>query len=464
MSFHLWLLYVQNNVRKNGHQINVIPVWDNKVTGKGVVVTVVDDGLEHTHPDVVNSYDPQASWDMNGNDPDPFPNEADPINSHGTRCCGQIVMAMNNGVCGVGVAYDARIGAVRMLDGDVTDAIEARSLGLQPQHIDIYTNSWGPNDDGRTMESPGPLAQQALMQGVSSGRGGKGSIFLFANGNGGSADDCNADGYANSLYTIAIGAIAEDGSSPWYTEQCSATVAVTFSSGSAGQRAISTIDLHSGCTSDHTGTSAASPMAAGMIALVLEVNSALGWRDVQYIIVRTAQITAPDDPGWAKNAAGLHINPKFGFGSMDASLMVDLARTWVPVGPHLVFRSSVQSVASSIPFATEGSGALEAKIVVSTTETDVRFLEHVQVTVNIDASRRGSVVLELISPSGTSSTLLSRRPYDDDNTGIHWTFMTVRCWGETALGAWTLRTRFAEPQIGRLEDWQLILYGLATSP
>lgn len=39
-----------------------------------------------------------------------------------------------------------------MLDGEVTDNVEARSLGYNPQHIDIYSASWGPDDDGSTVE------------------------------------------------------------------------------------------------------------------------------------------------------------------------------------------------------------------------------------------------------------------------------------------------------------------------
>jgi len=53
-----------------------------------------------------------------------------------------------------------------MLDGDVTDAVEAQSLSLRPQHIDIYSASWGPDDDGRTVDGPGPLAWHAFQQGV----------------------------------------------------------------------------------------------------------------------------------------------------------------------------------------------------------------------------------------------------------------------------------------------------------
>jgi hypothetical protein len=55
---------------------------------------------------------------------------------------------------------------VRMLDGDVTDAVEARSLSLNPHHIDIYSASWGPDDDGKTVDGPGELATRAFIEGV----------------------------------------------------------------------------------------------------------------------------------------------------------------------------------------------------------------------------------------------------------------------------------------------------------
>ncbi len=58
------------------------------------------------------------------------------------------------------------LSGVRMLDGDVTDAVEARSLSLNPHHIDIYSASWGPDDDGKTVDGPGELATRAFIEGV----------------------------------------------------------------------------------------------------------------------------------------------------------------------------------------------------------------------------------------------------------------------------------------------------------
>ena len=81
------------------------------------------------------------------------------------RCAGEVAAEINNGVCGAGVAFNAKIGGIRMLDGDVTDAVEAGSLSFSPEHIDIYSSSWGPDDDGKTVDGPGQLAIKAFEDG-----------------------------------------------------------------------------------------------------------------------------------------------------------------------------------------------------------------------------------------------------------------------------------------------------------
>jgi hypothetical protein len=143
------------------------------------------------------------------------------------------VAAAKNDVCIVGAAFNSKIGGVRMLDGDVTDLVEGSSLGFKPEHIDIYSSSWGPDDDGRTVDGPAKLARKAFVNGVTKGRGGLGSIFMWASGNGGRAGDCcNCDGYTNSIYTLSISSATDRGSKPWYSEKCSSTLATIYSSGS----------------------------------------------------------------------------------------------------------------------------------------------------------------------------------------------------------------------------------------
>lgn len=53
-----------------------------------------------------------------------------------------------------------------MLDGDVTDMVEAKSVSFNPQHVHIYSASWGPDDDGKTVDGPAPLTRQAFENGV----------------------------------------------------------------------------------------------------------------------------------------------------------------------------------------------------------------------------------------------------------------------------------------------------------
>ena len=168
--------YIRNLGQTSGpakFDSKVYDVWQRGYTGKGIVLSVLDDGMDHTHPELKDNYDPKASTDLNGHDSDPFPNDSDSYNAHGTKCAGTIAAKANNKVCGVGIAHDAKIGAIRMLDGKATDSLEADALSFNPQHIDIYSCSWGPKDNGKTFGRPGKLGRMALEAGATVGRNGK---------------------------------------------------------------------------------------------------------------------------------------------------------------------------------------------------------------------------------------------------------------------------------------------------
>ncbi|GLH05557.1 Furin-like protease 2, partial [Gryllus bimaculatus] len=167
------------------------------------------------------------------------------------------------------------------------------------------------------------------------GRGGRGAIYVWASGNGGSrGDNCDCDGYIGSIYTLAVGSASQRGQFPWYGERCAATMATTYSSGAYTDQMIATTDLGNTCTVKHTGTSASAPLAAGIIALALEVNPELTWRDVQHLVVWTSEY-APlsDNEGWRRTAAGFWVNTRFGFGLMNAASLVAHAANWTTVPP-----------------------------------------------------------------------------------------------------------------------------------
>ncbi|XP_015240752.1 PREDICTED: neuroendocrine convertase 1 [Cyprinodon variegatus] len=453
--------------------LHVIPVWQKGITGKGVVITVLDDGLEWNHTDIYANYDPAASYDFNDNDPDPFPRyDSTNENKHGTRCAGEIAMQADNNKCGVGVAYNSKVGGIRMLDGIVTDAIEASSIGFNPNHVDIYSASWGPNDDGKTVEGPGRLAQKAFEYGIQKGRGGKGSIFVWASGNGGrQGDNCDCDGYTDSIYTISISSASQQGLSPWYAEKCSSTLATAYSSGDYTDQRITSADLHNECTQTHTGTSASAPLAAGIFALALEQNPDLTWRDLQHIVVWTSEFDPlANNPGWKRNGAGLMVNSRFGFGLLNAKSLVELAdpTVWkhVPEKKQCIIRDD-----SFQPRDLKAAGEITIEIPTKACagqENAIHSLEHVQVEASIEYTRRGDLHITLTSPAGTTTVLLAERERDTSSNGFrNWDFMSVHTWGEDPAGTWTLKITDTSGRMenkGRILNWKLILHGTSEKP
>uniref|UniRef100_A0A673KBN0 Proprotein convertase subtilisin/kexin type 6-like n=1 Tax=Sinocyclocheilus rhinocerous TaxID=307959 RepID=A0A673KBN0_9TELE len=435
---NMWYIHCSDKNSRCRSEMNILAAWQRGYTGRNVVVTILDDGIERNHPDLAQNYDQLASYDVNGNDYDPTPRyDSSNENKHGTRCAGEVAAVANNSHCIVGIAYNARIGGVRMLDGDVTDVVEAKSLGIRPDYIDIYSASWGPDDDGKTVDGPGPLAKQAFELGIKKGRKGLGSIFVWASGNGGrQGDHCSCDGYTNSIYTISISSSTENGNKPWYLEVCSSTLATTFSSGEFYDRKIVTTDLRQRCTDGHTGTSVSAPMVAGVIALALEANPLITWRDVQHLLVKTSRQAHLKASDWKTNAAGHKVSHLYGFGLVDAEAMVVEAKKWRNVPPQ--HTCTDQKLNASI----SSSGCSDQP------DQQVVFLEHVVVRVLIVHPRRGDLEISLVSPSGTRSQLLAQRLFDNSNEGFrNWEFMTVHCWGERAEGTWTLEISDSPSQL-----------------
>uniref|UniRef100_A0A672HNR2 Furin (paired basic amino acid cleaving enzyme) a n=1 Tax=Salarias fasciatus TaxID=181472 RepID=A0A672HNR2_SALFA len=439
-----WYLYNGDH-----RDLNAKAAWQLGYTGKGVVVSILDDGIEKNHPDLSDNYDPGASYDVNDGDPDPQPRYTQlNDNRHGTRCAGEVAAVANNGVCGVGVAYNAKIGGVRMLDGEVTDMVEAQSLSLNPQHIDVYSASWGPEDD------------EAFLRGVTEGRGGLGSIFVWASGNGGrEKDSCNCDGYTNSIYTLSISSSTQNGNVPWYSEACSSTLATTYSSGNLNEKQITSIQ----CTDSHTGTSASAPLAAGIIALALEANKNLTWRDMQHLVVRTshpAHLLADD---WRTNGVGRKVSHSYGYGLLDASEIVKLAETWTNVGPQRKCVIAMVNEPKNIGSHLSINKTVDACI---GSDSHVSSLEHVQARLTLSYNRRGNLAIHLISPAGTRSTLLHPRPHDYSSEGFNdWAFMTTHSWDEKPTGAWTLEIEnvAGASDYGTLTQFVLVLYGTSSA-
>ncbi|XP_033860091.2 PC3-like endoprotease variant B [Acipenser ruthenus] len=443
-----WELYNQGQFGSpKRFDLNIMPVWKRNITGKGVVVTIIDDGVDHTNTDLETNFEYYASFDLRGShglshDPMPPNNQR---NGHGTRCAGEIAMEANNSFCGVGIAFHSKIGGIRLLDGAVTDSMEATSLTYNNHFIDIYTCCWGPKDNGKKMAGPGKLTAKALRMGSEKGRKGKGSIFVWASGNGGMMNDhCGADGYVNSIYTIAIGAITHYGLPAFFGEPCPAVMAVTLTGaiygGGEGLPLVTTTNVDEGCVTHFTGTSSAAPMASGILALVLEANPELTWRDVQHLIAKTAKIPNPMEPGWWINGGGYHIHDRYGFGLLDAGLLVQQAVGWKTVRPQRICSEEV--ILNPVRILSPG-GSVEVYIHTEACrggENAINVLEHVQPVVSITSVCRGDLSIDLLSPFGTKSRLLETRHNDYSGAGLkNWTLMSVHSWGEDPRGTWSMK-------------------------
>ncbi|GIZ01576.1 neuroendocrine convertase 1 [Caerostris extrusa] len=365
---------------------------------------------------------------------------------------------------------------IRMLDGIVNDAVESVSIAYNVEHIDIFSASWGPNDDGMTVDGPKRLALEALEKGIKKGRSGKGTIYVWASGNGGSkGDNCNCDGYTNSIYTLSVGSASQRGDFPWYGERCASTMTTAYSSGAYSDQKIATTDLHNKCTVHHTGTSAAAPLAAGVIALVLEANfdcidiANLTWRDVQHLVVWTSDYHhLKHNKGWKRNSVGLMYNSRFGFGLINAEALVKTALNWTTVPEKAICRDSSSS---GLPRAIS-SELKEVEIEVTTsgcsgTSEEINYLEHVELSVDIDYNHRGALDIYLFSPAGTVSMALSRRERDYSATGFKdWSFLSVHFWGEHPAGLWRVLVRdmTGNDYSGAVKDVNLTFHGTSQKP
>ncbi len=464
----------QRNTTQSGGalwiDVNVTPVWNN-FRGAGVTIGILDDGVQHAHPDLQPNYNPTIDYDFNSIDGDPTPTNLS-TDSHGTACAGVAAARGDNGIGGCGVAYEATLAGFRLIAAPDTDQQEADAFAIHNDVIQVKSNSWGAPDDGESVEGPGPLAAAALADGTATGRGGLGTIYVFAGGNGYDfGDNSNYDGYANSIHTIAVGAVNDYGFQSYYSEPGANLVVCAPSSGGLHNQGIVTTDLtgDSGANQVTTGTadlsdrsytrkfggtSAACPMVAGVCALMLQANPALGWRDVQEILLRSARQVHQTDSDWITNAAGIHFNHKYGAGLVDAQAAVGMAQLWVNLGPQTSTEVSQPGLAQVIP--DNDLTGIDRTFNISSGNLRV---EHVTVTVNINHLNRGDLELVLTSPAGTSSRLAEQHPDPGDNYA-NWTFGSLRHWGESAAGNWTLTIRDrVSGTTGTLTSAALKIYG-----
>ena len=442
----------------SGEDVNITGAW-NAYKGTGIVIGIVDDGLDWSHPDLDDYYEPTLDYDYCQDDGDPSPasNKA-----HGTASAGVAAGVGDNNLGVSGSAPMAGLAGLKLIACSTTDIRESSALGHERQDIDIYSNSWGPSDDGETLQGPGPLMMAAMENDALLGRGGLGNIITWAAGNGlDDNDNSNYDGYANLRYTIAVTAVTHYGVQSYYAEP-GANILVASPSNGDGEGITTTDNQGSGgyTANDYTdtfgGTSSATPLVSGVIALMLEANANLTWRDVQHILVHTSRQNdaSTSVTSWATNGAGHDVSHKYGFGVVDAGAAVTLSETWTNVNDETSATTGTLSCSQcNIP---DNNANL---VTVNTMVSEPIRAENVDVIVDITHQSRGDLEVVLTSPSGTQS-VLSEKHNDGGADYNNWRFSTVHNWDEDCRGEWTLTVEDKKSgNVGTLDSWELVLYG-----
>lgn len=454
-----------NNTGQNGSiaglDVNITEAWDTYL-GTGITVSVVDDGVQVAHEDLAPNINSDIDHDWNDRTPDdptpPLAQQSDgSYYSHGTSVAGVIAGRGDNNLGITGAAPGANIVGLKILAGDISGAEEAAALAWRTDVIDISNNSWGTPDDGFTLYKTDPLVVSALEDGVANGRGGLGTIYVWSAGNGRDVSDyANYDGYVNQPETIGVGAINFQGKQSYYSESGANVLISSPSDNDDGDPAITTTTLttEGTYTDSFGGTSSAAPLVSGVIALVLEANPNLGWRDVQEILIRSAHKIDASNTGWSDNGAGFHFHHGYGAGMIDAAAAIDLAKTWTNLGERETRLVEAPSINTAIP--DENTTGITHTFTVTGDELRV---EHVTLTIDIDHTYRGDLVVTLTSPDGTVSELATI--HDDDGSDYEdFPLLSVRHWGESANGDWTLKVSDAVGgDTGTLTSASLLIQG-----
>ncbi len=444
-----------------------------EATGRGILIGILDSGVNSAHLDLKDSYDHDyfailaAELELN----------ADAVgrnltSAHGTQVAGLISGAIDNSIAGMGGAPDARLVATYMdLSGPLLVSEVATLLTAQSA-FDVSNNSWGFSrafaDNFKTL-SLQPVAN-ALSQIVETGREGLGTVLVVAGGNGrllrdgqNIGDDSNFHNFTNSRHTIAVAALDASGA------------VATFSSPGAnlllaapGQGLITADGLTAGASGAAivSGTSFATPLVSSATALMLEVNPALGYRDVQEILAVTARPTlqggAFANAGQGVNGGGLVFDRDIGFGVLDAAAAVRLARHW----------SVTSSAVNETSIAVSLGAALTANRLFQSMAADVAAppdrlrIEWVELGLTLSDTALRTLAIDIVSPAGTRSTIAPNLNAAGSGTFLNFVFSTAALRGEDIAGTWRVELRHpSAPSSFVIYDATLTFHGgAAQSP
>jgi kexin len=506
--------YLNPNI-SNGWDIRVTPVWASGNRGQGVIVAVLDEGMDLSHPDLIDNAVPSLSWNFSNPE-----SQTDVSNGygHGTAVMGVIGGRDENNMGIKGVAPQVSLAGFNVLtSGLQTDNVISQGLNRNTDKVGVYNSSFGPRDSTGEFTSMSSLIRSTLGSAINSGRGGKGSVFAWANGNGGRTGEMSSyDGSVNFYGVIPACAVDQNGVKTDYSEFGSNIwvcapgggkdfgIATTDKPGVDGINSGKSEDIdkeQKSYTMNFMGTSASAPILTGVIALMEKANPNLSWRDIKWILAKAARrppnvnsfIDGYENDFNLENLAGLFYSSGYGFGLLDATKAVELAASWKNVGPlHTVELpgSTAKSINKSL---CDNCFVKDTQVISSVSGEGVTRIEYVELELTIKHGNWGDLLIALShegiegslpheaaliksSPEQTSSTLAIPHPcykIDTDNklvqketcvepssTGF-FRFGIARHLGENPKGSWTIfvKDTVDNSKIGTFVSWKLKFYG-----
>ncbi|MGB7319403.1 MAG: S8 family serine peptidase [Planktotalea sp.] len=440
-------------------------------------VGVYDDGFEYTHEDLAGNYDSSLHFQYSGTTYDPFPISGG--DGHGTACAGIIGAVGENGIGGVGVAWGVTMTGVNFLEGLPNAAAEVASLAWA-QNFDLISNSWGRTPlygsyQNLTNTSSSVYAEvyNGMEVAIENGRGGLGTVILQAAGN--DTLDANADGINAIRYTTTIAATELDGFVADYSNYGLSILVSAPADNYTTDRTGGDGYDGGNYTAGFNGTSAATPVVSGVVALMLEANSGLGWRDVQDILAISATHTGSainagpsgfEQSSWGSNSAtnwnggGMSFNLSYGFGMVDAFAAVRMAEAWLVMNGNA--QDSSNEVNQTFSVTDSQTIADNSTITSSMTISGDMYVEDLMVTIDLTHTYIGDLTILLYAPDGTVLPLSINQGGSAEFTGS-WSFGITAVLGAEAIsGNWVLSiTDSAGGDTGLLSGWSLDFYGQA---